>query len=84
MRRAVVPCAGAAGGLACALGARTAAAVECVALPTPVYVTGSTAAKPLLAEIGKVMAGQTPPATSSTTGSARAPAPTRSCPGRRS
>ena len=27
------------------------------------YVTGSTAAKPLLAEIGKVMAAQTPPAT---------------------
>jgi hypothetical protein len=50
-------------GVACALGARTAAAVECVALPTPVYVTGSTAAKPLLAEIGKLMAAQTPPAT---------------------
>ena len=50
-------------GLACALGARTAAAGECPALPTPVYVAGSTAARPLLAEIGKVMAAQTPPAT---------------------
>lgn len=46
-----------------ALGARAASATECAALPTPVYVTGSTAAKPLLAEIGRVMAGQTPPVT---------------------
>src|SRR5678815_1586711 len=45
------------------LAARVAAAGECPALPTPVYVTGSTAAKPLLMEIGKVMAAQTPPVT---------------------
>src|SRR5262245_772578 len=45
------------------LAARAAAAGECTALPTPVYVTGSTAAKPLLTEIGKLMAAQTPPVT---------------------
>ena len=50
-------------GLACALAARTSAAIECVTLPAPVYVAGSTAVKPLLAEIAKVMAAQTPPAT---------------------
>ena len=50
-------------GLVCALAARTAVAADCAALPSPVYVTGSTAAKPLLAEIGKLMAGQSPPAT---------------------
>lgn len=49
--------------LAYALAPRSVAAVECATLPIPVYVTGSTAAKPLLAEIGKVMAAQTPPAT---------------------
>src|SRR5205085_231864 len=37
--------------------------VECASLPTPVYATGSTAAKPLLAEIGTIMAAQTPPTT---------------------
>jgi hypothetical protein len=50
-------------GLTVALAARAAPAVDCVGLPTPVYVTGSTAAKPLLAEIGKAMAAQTPPVT---------------------
>jgi hypothetical protein len=50
-------------GLACALGARTAAAVNCIDLPTPIFVTGSTAAQPLLAEVGKILAGQTPPVT---------------------
>jgi hypothetical protein len=50
-------------GLACGAAPRTATAVECVTLPTPVYVTGSTAVKPLLAEIGKLMAAQTPPVT---------------------
>jgi hypothetical protein len=50
-------------GVACTFAAREAAAVDCVALPAPVYVTGSTAAKPLLAEIGKFMAGQTPATT---------------------
>jgi ABC-type phosphate transport system substrate-binding protein len=49
--------------LMAALGARPAAGVECASLPTPVYATGSTAAKPLLAEIGKIMAAQTPPKT---------------------
>ena len=50
-------------GLLVAFGARAAAAAECAALPTPVFATGSTAAKPLLAEIGKIMAAQTPPTT---------------------
>ena len=46
-----------------ALGARVAEGAECASLPTPVYATGSTAAKPLLVEIGKVMAARTPPTT---------------------
>jgi ABC-type phosphate transport system substrate-binding protein len=50
-------------GLIAALGTRAAAATECAALPSPVYVTGSTAAQPLLGEIGKLMAGQSPPVT---------------------
>ena len=50
-------------GLLVAFGARAAGAVECAALPTPVFATGSTAAKPLLAEIGKIMAAQSPPTT---------------------
>jgi hypothetical protein len=51
-------------GIVAALGARgAAAATDCASLPTPVYATGSTAAKPLLAEIGKLMAGQSPPVT---------------------
>src|SRR5689334_13038557 len=50
-------------GVAVALGARAAGAVECAAVPTPAFATGSTAAKPLLAEIGKIMAMQTPPTT---------------------
>ncbi len=50
-------------GLCASLGARGAAATECGTLPGPVYVTGSTAAKPLLVEIGRLMAGQTPPVT---------------------
>jgi ABC-type phosphate transport system substrate-binding protein len=45
------------------MGARRAAATECASLPSPIYVAGSTAAKPFLAEIGKFMAGQTPPVT---------------------
>jgi ABC-type phosphate transport system substrate-binding protein len=50
--------------LAVALRARPArAAAECSTLPTPIYVTGSTAAQPLLAEVGKLMAGQSPPVT---------------------
>ena len=50
-------------GFTAVLCARAAGAVECAALPTPVFATGSTAAKPLLAEIGKIMAMQTPPTT---------------------
>jgi hypothetical protein len=50
-------------GLCASLVARGAAATECGMLASPVYVTGSTAAKPLLAEIGRLMAGQTPPTT---------------------
>jgi hypothetical protein len=51
------------GALVAVLAARTAGADQCSNLPTPIYVTGSTAAKPLLVEIGKVMAAQTPPVT---------------------
>jgi ABC-type phosphate transport system substrate-binding protein len=42
---------------------RPAHAIECAALPTPVYVTGSTAAKPLLLELSKYLATQTAPIT---------------------
>jgi ABC-type phosphate transport system substrate-binding protein len=42
-------------------GAPAARAVDCSSLMSPVYVTGSTAAKPLLAEIGRILAGETPP-----------------------
>ena len=45
------------------LGAGRAYAGECAALPTPVYITGSTAAKPPLAEVAKIMASQHPPVT---------------------
>jgi ABC-type phosphate transport system substrate-binding protein len=45
------------------LGARGAGAAECATLPSPIYVAGSTAAKPLLAEMGKFMAAQSPPVT---------------------
>jgi ABC-type phosphate transport system substrate-binding protein len=51
-------------GLAALFAAPGAArATDCTTLPNPVYVAGSTAAKPLLAEIGRVMAAQSPPAT---------------------
>jgi hypothetical protein len=50
-------------GLACGLAPRIAPAAECAALPSPVYVTGSTAAKPLVAEIGRFMAAQAQAAT---------------------
>jgi ABC-type phosphate transport system substrate-binding protein len=36
-------------------------AADCTALPSPVYLTGSTAARPLLAEIGKYLSAQIPP-----------------------
>jgi ABC-type phosphate transport system substrate-binding protein len=49
--------------LCVSLGARTAGAADCSTLPTPIYVTGSTAAQPLLAEIGRLMSGQSPPVT---------------------
>ena len=62
VRRAFVP-ALLVGRLCIAGRARAAAATECATLPTPIYVTGSTAAKPLLAEIGKFMAAQSPPVT---------------------
>lgn len=58
-RRALAPVAA----LASLVAARATAAAECAALPTPVYVTGSTAAKPLLAEVAKLMSGQSPPST---------------------
>jgi len=50
-------------GLVAASGARRAGATDCAGLPSPIWVTGSTAAKPLLVEIGKLMAGQSPPVT---------------------
>ena len=51
------------GGLLVAARAPRAGAVECASLPTPIYVAGSTAAKPLLSEIGKFMSTQSPPVT---------------------
>jgi ABC-type phosphate transport system substrate-binding protein len=42
---------------------RPASAVDCAALPGAVYVTGSTAARPFLAAVGKLLAGQAPPIT---------------------
>jgi ABC-type phosphate transport system substrate-binding protein len=38
-------------------------AAECATLPNPVYVTGSTAAKPLLIELGKYLSTQSSPIT---------------------
>jgi ABC-type phosphate transport system substrate-binding protein len=38
-----------------------ARAVPCASIANAVYVTGSTAAKPLLAELGRVLVGQDPP-----------------------
>jgi ABC-type phosphate transport system substrate-binding protein len=40
-----------------------ARAIECAKLPAPVFITGSTAAKPPLAEVAKIMAAQVPPVT---------------------
>ncbi|MEO5770106.1 MAG: substrate-binding domain-containing protein, partial [Polyangia bacterium] len=40
-----------------------AQALECTDLPGPVYVTGSTAAKPILVEVAKILVAQTPPVT---------------------
>jgi ABC-type phosphate transport system substrate-binding protein len=42
---------------------RPAAGADCTTLANPVYVTGSTAAKPILAAIAKVLVAQTPPVT---------------------
>ena len=39
----------------------TAVGVDCTTLSNPVFATGSTAAKPLLAEIGKYLTTQSPP-----------------------
>jgi ABC-type phosphate transport system substrate-binding protein len=46
--------------IAATLLPRFAHAVDCPSLAGPVYVTGSTAAKPLLAAVGKLLSGQTP------------------------
>jgi hypothetical protein len=49
----------------CAAGvfsaASDAAALDCADLPTPIYVAGSSAAKPFLAEIGKIVGLGSPP-----------------------
>src|SRR5262249_56059713 len=50
-------------GLVALASAPAAAATDCATLSNPIWVTGSTAAKPLLAEIGKLMATQSPPVT---------------------
>src|SRR5512138_3383601 len=42
---------------------RSALAANCADLPSPVYVTGSTAARPLLVEISRYLSSQTPPIT---------------------
>lgn len=43
--------------------ARPAVAADCATLPSPVFVTGSTASKPIFAAVGKALAAQTPPVT---------------------
>ncbi len=43
--------------------ADTAGAVDCAAFPSPVYLTGSTAARPLLLEISRYLSSQSPPIT---------------------
>jgi len=45
-----------------AAGGRASAAT-CDGLPSPVYISGSTTAKPLMAELGRFFSGQTPPVT---------------------
>jgi ABC-type phosphate transport system substrate-binding protein len=45
------------------VGARAARAADCTTLPGPVYLAGSTAAKPFVALVGKVLASQNPPVT---------------------
>lgn len=45
------------------LAARNAQATNCTDLPTPVVITGSTAARPLLIEISRYLASQKPPIT---------------------
>jgi ABC-type phosphate transport system substrate-binding protein len=42
------------------VAAPRAGATDCSTLPNPVYTTGSTAAKPLLAQIGRILAAQNP------------------------
>lgn len=42
-------------------GSPAAQAADCSGIGNAVYVTGSTAAKPLLAQLGRVLAGQSPP-----------------------
>jgi ABC-type phosphate transport system substrate-binding protein len=40
-----------------------ASAIDCRELARPVFVTGSTAARPLLAEVGRILAGSSPAST---------------------
>jgi len=49
--------------LALTAASRPSRANECATVPNPVYVTGSTAAKPLLVELSKYLATQTSPTT---------------------
>lgn len=44
-------------------GAGDANAIDCRMLARPVFVTGSTAARPLLAEVGRILAGSSPAST---------------------
>jgi ABC-type phosphate transport system substrate-binding protein len=45
------------------VGPRVALAADCTTLPGPVYLAGSTAAKPFVALVGKLLASQNPPVT---------------------
>jgi ABC-type phosphate transport system substrate-binding protein len=49
--------------LASLVGARAAQAADCTTLPGAVYLAGSTAAKPFVALVGKMLASQNPPIT---------------------
>jgi len=49
--------------LAMLAGSSPASAADCASLPGPVYLAGSTAAKPFVALVGKLLASQNPPVT---------------------
>ena len=64
MSRATLPSAGVMLGAAVALVSSVAQAADCsLNLMNPIYIAGSSAVKPFLAEIAKVLVTQSPPVT---------------------